>query len=267
MKLVPGHRVAADADARGDADALLLQLVERLVGERARAAHDADRARPALGDLAGGDADVALAGADDAGAVRAEQPRARGSRARSVLKTRASSWAGMPSVMHTMNADAGLGRFEDRGRRGLRRHDDERRGRRRSRPPRRRPMSNTGMPSTSVPPLPGRDAGDDLGAVVPVAQAVEAALPPVRPWQMTLVFSSTKMVMSVASVRRARRRRGRRRAWWAWMMQLRSEMPASARISRPSSALVPSRRITIGASQRRPGRAPRRCRWRPPRPW
>ena len=44
------HRVAADADAGGDADALLLQLVERLVGERARAADDADRAAR-LGDV------------------------------------------------------------------------------------------------------------------------------------------------------------------------------------------------------------------------
>ena len=76
MKLVPGHRVAADADAGGDADVLLLELVERLVGERARAAHDADRAAR-LGDVAGGDADVALAGADDARAVRAEQLHVR----------------------------------------------------------------------------------------------------------------------------------------------------------------------------------------------
>ena len=47
MKLVPGHRVAADADAGGLADALLGELVQGLVGERARAADDADRsARP-----------------------------------------------------------------------------------------------------------------------------------------------------------------------------------------------------------------------------
>ena len=80
-----GHRVAADADARRHADALLLQLVERLVGERAGAADDADvRAVGGghLGDLAGGDADVALAGADDAGAVRAEQAGVRDSRGR-----------------------------------------------------------------------------------------------------------------------------------------------------------------------------------------
>jgi hypothetical protein len=67
--------VAADADAGGDADVLLLELVERLVGERARAAHDADvgAGRRAPWRCAGGDADVALAGADDARAVRAEQ--------------------------------------------------------------------------------------------------------------------------------------------------------------------------------------------------
>ena len=62
------------------ADAELLQLVQRLVGERAGAADDADvRAGGGgqLGDLAGGDADVALAGADDARAVRAEQAGVR----------------------------------------------------------------------------------------------------------------------------------------------------------------------------------------------
>ena len=74
--------------------------------------------RPAAGrhgDLAGGDADVALAGADDARAVRAEQPDAREVAHERVVEP-ASSWAGMPSVMHTMNGDAGLGRLQDRGR-------------------------------------------------------------------------------------------------------------------------------------------------------
>ena len=76
MKRGAGDGVAADADAGGHADVLQLQLVERLVGERARAADDAHRAAR-LGDLAGGDADVALAGADDARAVRAEQLHVR----------------------------------------------------------------------------------------------------------------------------------------------------------------------------------------------
>ena len=75
-----GNRVAADADAGGDADVLLLELVERLVGERARAAHDADRSA-GLGDVPGGDADVALAGADDARGSSARAGARPGSRA------------------------------------------------------------------------------------------------------------------------------------------------------------------------------------------
>src|SRR5205814_9757139 len=68
-----GHRVTADTDAGRDADVLLLQLVERLVGERPRPADDPDRAAR-LGDVAGGDADVALPRRDDPRAVRPEQP-------------------------------------------------------------------------------------------------------------------------------------------------------------------------------------------------
>ena len=65
-------RVAADAHARGLPDALLRELVQRLVGQGARPRDDAHR--PARQrDVARGDADVALPGADDAGAVRAEQ--------------------------------------------------------------------------------------------------------------------------------------------------------------------------------------------------
>ena len=64
---------------------------------------------------------------------------------------------------------------------------------------------------------------------------------------MTFVSASTKIAMSVASVRRSRRRRGPPRAWWACCVSFDSAMPASARISRPCSALVPSRRMTIGA--------------------
>ncbi len=39
-----GDGIATDADAGGAADALLLEFVERLVGEGARPAHDADGA-------------------------------------------------------------------------------------------------------------------------------------------------------------------------------------------------------------------------------
>ena len=97
-----GHRVAADADAGGLADALLGQLVQRLVGERARARHDPDR--PAgQGDVARGDADVALAREMMPGQFGPSR-RVPGNSSARRLKTSASSWAGMPSVMQTMKA-------------------------------------------------------------------------------------------------------------------------------------------------------------------
>ncbi len=73
-------RVAADADAGRLAEAHVGGLLHRLVGQRARARHHADRA--ALVDMAGHDADLAGVGRDDAGAVRADQDRLRVPRAR-----------------------------------------------------------------------------------------------------------------------------------------------------------------------------------------
>src|SRR5437660_302570 len=63
--------IAADADARGLADAELRQLMDGFVGERAAAADDADVAL--LVDAAGHDADFAFAGGDDARAVRNDE--------------------------------------------------------------------------------------------------------------------------------------------------------------------------------------------------
>src|SRR2546423_7917082 len=62
--------IAADADAGGLADAKLRQLMDGCVGERAAAADDADISL--LVDAAGHDADLALTGRYDAGAVRAD---------------------------------------------------------------------------------------------------------------------------------------------------------------------------------------------------
>src|SRR6185503_3002679 len=69
----PVHRIPADADAGGLAEAALRELVDDLVGQRAAARHDPHPAL--LMDVAGHDADLRLAGRDQAGAVRAEQPR------------------------------------------------------------------------------------------------------------------------------------------------------------------------------------------------
>src|SRR6056297_606201 len=74
--LGPLDRVAADADAGGLAKAHIGGLLDRLVGERARARHDADLAT--LVDMAGHDADLAGVRRDDAGAVGADQLGVRG---------------------------------------------------------------------------------------------------------------------------------------------------------------------------------------------
>src|SRR5262249_18274330 len=71
----PWHGVAADSDAGRLADAFLGQLIQRLIRERARTRDDADWP-PGRGDLARGDADIALARCDDARAVRTEQAHA-----------------------------------------------------------------------------------------------------------------------------------------------------------------------------------------------
>ena len=169
-----GNRVTTDADARRDADALLVQLVERLVRERAGAADDADRTTR-LGDLGGDEADVALADREDAGTVRAEDARRRGSRARPSCRTRASSCIGMPSVTTTMSSSpasaasitaapaAGAGTITIVA---------------------VAPVSftasatdaNTGMPSTSVPALLGVTPPTTFVPYVAVAQPVEPAL-------------------------------------------------------------------------------------------
>ena len=91
-----------------------LQLVERLVGERAGAAHDADAGRPGLGDVAGGDADVALAGADDARAVRAEQLHVREVALELVEEPRLVLGRHALGDAHD-ELDATLGRLHDRG--------------------------------------------------------------------------------------------------------------------------------------------------------
>ena len=99
MKSMPVDRVAADADAGRLADAERGELADGLVGQRARARDDADVAR--LVDVAGHDADLALAGRDDAGAVRADQARlGTARRARACTLTMSST--GMPSVMQTI---------------------------------------------------------------------------------------------------------------------------------------------------------------------
>src|ERR1019366_7580613 len=66
--------IAADSDARRLPDAGARELVDDLIGERARTAHDADVALRA--DPTGDDSDLALARRDEPRAIRPEQPYA-----------------------------------------------------------------------------------------------------------------------------------------------------------------------------------------------
>ena len=73
------------------------QLADRFISKRARARHDADPSF--FMNMPGHDADLAFAGRDDAGAVRADHSRVALSRRYSFALTMSAT--GIPSVMQT----------------------------------------------------------------------------------------------------------------------------------------------------------------------
>ena len=168
-----GHGVATDADTGRAADALLLQLVQGLVGERAGPAHDAHGAT-GQGDVAGGDADIALSGRDDPRAVGAQQPHVgkvpaeaavevRLVMGRYALRDRHDELHTTPGSLQHGIVDAGC-------------RDEDARGRS---PGLGDCLGHRGVDGNAVhvgPGLPGVGAGHHLRAVVTVQQAVVAAL-------------------------------------------------------------------------------------------
>src|SRR5579872_7331038 len=120
------YRVAANSDAGGHADALLGELVQRLIRERAGATNDA-HGTTRCRDLARGDADVALARRDDAWTVWTEQPHLRVVHLESVEEARfVLSWHALRDDGD--EGDARLGRLHDRAFDARRRYEDARRG-------------------------------------------------------------------------------------------------------------------------------------------
>ena len=119
----PVDRVAADADAGALADPQARELPDPLVGERARAADDADPAR--LVDIARHDPDLALAGRDDARAVRADQPDL-GMMGLQVRHGAGHVEDGNPLGDRDDQRDPRVGRLQDRVGRARRRHEDHR---------------------------------------------------------------------------------------------------------------------------------------------
>ena len=165
-----------------------------------------------------------------------------------MLKTCASSWAGMPSVMHTMNPmpAAAASRIAAGAAFGGTATND-------AVAPVAATASATDVEDRDavdvLAALAGRDAADDLRAVVAVAQAVVLALPAGQALDddLGVLVDEDRHDRFLSSRSRARRPHGRRRAWSVPTGSLAAGMPASSRIWRPSSAFVPSRRITIGA--------------------
>ncbi|CAB5037750.1 unannotated protein [freshwater metagenome] len=71
-----GNRVATNANAGSHTNVLRLQLIQGLIGQRSRTAHDANvlgTGLRVLGNVSGSDSDIAFSGADDARAVRPKQ--------------------------------------------------------------------------------------------------------------------------------------------------------------------------------------------------
>src|SRR5262249_36855911 len=153
----------------GLAQAEVGQLPDRLVGQGAAAADDADR--PGLVDVAGHDADLALARRDDAGAVRPDQP------ARLVLER-----LHRPGPVEDGNAlrnddddlDAGVRGLEDGVGGGGRRHEDHA-GVGPGLPDGLGDGVEQGETLLGRAALAGHDAADDLRAVVAALNGVERA--------------------------------------------------------------------------------------------
>src|SRR6266542_3947860 len=166
----PDHRVAADAHRGGLPDPGLGHLVHHLVGERAGAGDQAHR--PAVGDLAGDDADVGLAGRDHPGAVGPDQRDALG--AHVVPRPGHVEHGDVLGDQHD-RADAGVDRLVERVDREAGGHEDQRGvgaalGDRVGHGVEHRDALDL------LAGLARRDAGDHVGAVGAVAQRVEAAL-------------------------------------------------------------------------------------------
>src|SRR4051812_10860803 len=227
-------RVAADADDRRVAEATLCQLVADLIGERARARHQADVALAE--EVRRDDPDVGLARREDAGTVRADETG----------RVRALQVCVDPQHVVHRNAlgdrdhelAAGVGGLEDRICGERRRHEDHRRV--------GACLCHAVVEGVEhrralhvLAALAGRDAADQVGAVVLVVETVEAAL---------TAGQAGDSELRVLAYEDAHRASSTTFAAASSMVCATCTFGrfASARIWRPSTSLVPSRRTTNG---------------------
>ena len=182
--------VSADADDRRVAEPHLRQLVTDLVGERARAGDEADRA---LGeDLGRDDPDVRLPGRQRAGAVRAESADALGAR---VPVDAEHLVRGDALGDRDHRVDAGVDRLVDRVRGERRGHEDHRRvravldDRLDDRVEHRHALD-------VLPALPRRDPATRFVPYARFRRPWKRPSDPVRPWTTSRVSLSTRMAIS-----------------------------------------------------------------------
>ena len=195
------HRIATDANAGGLADAARGELPHRFVGQRAAARDHADVSF--FVNVSGRDADaasavriLAFAGRDDAGTIRADEPRLE------VALHRAFH----PHHVAHRNA---FGDGDDQFQSGVRAFENRIGGERRRHKHRAGGRAGLfdgfgdGVENRNLFPavlknltaFAGGDAGDDLRAVINRELRVLAPKLPVMPWMRTLVSGLTRMDM------------------------------------------------------------------------
>src|SRR5690606_27172940 len=234
-------RTAAHAGARRLAAAPLRRLIDRLVRQRARARHDADRAR--LVDRARHDADLAFARRDDAGAIRTDQP--------AVVVAEHLFDAHHVEHRHALGdahdeLDAGVCRLQNRVRGERRGHIDHAR-RRAGLAHRLADRVEDRKPEMLAAAAARRHAADDLRAVLEALLRVERALPArdaladdprvladedahAAPPASATTFDAASFKSSAGTI----------------------DKPLSASICLPFSTFVPSSRTTTGTATHAP---------------
>src|SRR5690606_23587833 len=229
-------RVAADADARRLPEPARRRLPDRLVRQRARPRHDADRAR--LVDRARHDAELALARRDDAGAVRPDQPAIGVIRQHRLHAHHVEHRHALGDADDQL--DAGVRRLEDRVRGERRRHVDHARRRARLALGLRDRVIDR-QPQMLAAAASRRDAGDDFRAVLEALLGVERALTPRKPLRddLRLLADEDAHAAPPASATTFDAASFRSSAGTI-------ASPLSASICLPFSTFVPSSRTTTG---------------------
>ena len=231
-------RITADAEAGRLPDAQAGQLINGFVGQRPRARDHAHRTR--LRDLGGHDTDATLTRRNHARAVRPDETHARtGKRLLGAQHIDRRNALGDACGQR----QPGVGRFEDRIRGTRRRHEDDR-SVGTGRCDRLARRIEDGNAFDGLPAFAGMHATNDLRAVLDRELRVKLAHAAHALNQQLRVLVAENGHVSLLALAAATAFSPASRSVSAGVMS----RPESARILRPSSALVPCKRTTSGTS-------------------